>query len=62
MGRAVALALAALLVAAGLLFTFQGLGYIKGSAMTGVDFWAVLGPAIAGFGVALAIVALRGRR
>ena len=61
MGRVIALALAVLLVAAGLLFTFQGLGYIKGSAMTGVDFWAVLGPAIAGFGVALAIVALRRR-
>jgi hypothetical protein len=62
MGRVVALVLAGLLVVVGLLFTFQGLGYIKGSAMTGVEFWAVLGPAIAGFGVALAIVALRGRR
>ena len=47
------------MVAVGLLWTFQGLGYIKGSAMTGVEFWAVLGPALAGFGVALAIVALR---
>jgi hypothetical protein len=61
MGRVVALVLAGLLVVVGLLFTFQGLGYIKGSAMTGVEFWAVLGPAIAGFGVALAIVALRRR-
>jgi hypothetical protein len=61
MGRVLALVLAVLLVAVGLLWTFQGLGYVKGSAMTGVEFWAVLGPAIAGFGVALAIVALRRR-
>jgi hypothetical protein len=61
MGRVLALVFSVLLVAVGLLWTFQGLGYIKGSAMTGVEFWAVLGPAIAGFGVALAIVALRRR-
>ena len=61
MGRAVALGLAVLMVAVGTLWTFQGLGYIKGSAMTGVEFWAILGPALAGFGLALAIVALRRR-
>ena len=55
-------ALSVLMVLAGLLFTFQGLGYIKGSAMTGVEFWAIVGPAIAGFGIALGIVALRGPR
>ena len=62
MGRVVALALSALMVLMGVVFTFQGLGYIEGSAMTGVAFWAVVGPALAGFGIALAIVALRGRR
>ena len=62
MGRIVGLALSVLMVLAGLLFTFQGLGYIKGSAMTGVEFWAIVGPAIAGFGIALGIVALRGPR
>ena len=41
MGRVVALVLAVLMVAVGLLWTFQGLGYIKGSAMTGVEFWAI---------------------
>ena len=61
MGRVVALALSLLMVLAGAVFTFQGLGYIEGSAMTGVAFWAVIGPALAGFGIALAIVALRGR-
>lgn len=31
----------------GLLFMFQGFGYVKGSAMTGSNFWAVAGPVIA---------------
>ena len=61
MGRSVALVLAVLMMAVGLLWTFQGLGYIKGSAMTGVEFWALVGPALTGFGLALAIVAMRRR-
>ena len=48
------------MVAAGLLFTLQGLGHIGGSAMSGEDFWAIAGPAIAGLGVALVIVGIRG--
>lgn len=47
------------LVLAGSLFTLQGLGYVGGSAMTDVEFWAIAGPAIAGLGVALVIVGLR---
>jgi hypothetical protein len=62
MARVVGVVLSVLLIAVGLLWTFQGLGYIKGSAMSGVELWAVLGPAVAGFGVALAIVVLRRRR
>ena len=62
MGRVVALALSALMVIAGVVWTLQGLGYLKGSSMTGVEFWAVVGPAVAGFGIALGIVVLRGRR
>ncbi|RHW25272.1 hypothetical protein D0Z08_20135 [Nocardioides immobilis] len=46
------------LVLAGSLFTLQGLGYVGGSAMTDVEFWAIAGPAIAGLGVALVIVGL----
>jgi len=61
MGRVVVLVLAGLMVVVGLLWTFQGLGYIKGSSMTGEETWAVIGPAFAGFGVALAIVAGRRR-
>jgi hypothetical protein len=45
--------------AMGALWTFQGLGYIKGSPMTGVSFWATVGPIVAGLGVALAIVGWR---
>ena len=48
------------LVLAGSLFTLQGLGYVGGSPMSDVDFWAIAGPAIAGLGVALVIVGLRG--
>ena len=62
MGRWVALALSALMVVVGVIWTLQGLGHLEGSPMTGVQFWAVVGPALAGFGIALGIVALRGRR
>ncbi len=60
-GRVVAAIFAVLLVVVGLVWTAQGLGYLKGSAMTGVAYWAVVGPAVAGLGVALGIVALRRR-
>ena len=62
MGRTVGIVLSALMVLVGLVWTFQGLGYIKGSPMTGVDLWAVVGPAVAGFGIALAIVVFRSGR
>ncbi len=62
-GRVLALVAGLALVLAGGLFTFQGLGYVRGSSMTGSTTWAVLGPVIAGLGVALVIVAApRGRR
>ena len=49
----------ALLVVMGLVFTFQGLGYLAGSAMTGVTLWAVVGPIIAIIGLAGVIRGLR---
>ena len=61
MGRVVALVFAVLLVALGLLWTLHGLGYLKGSSSGGQEFLSVLGPAVAGFGVALALVAVRRR-
>jgi glucokinase len=50
------------LVVVGGIWTFQGLGYIGGSVMSGEDTWAIIGPGIAGLGVALVIVATRPRR
>ena len=44
------------MVVAGLTWALQGLGYVGGSPMSGVAAWAILGPLVAGFGVALVIV------
>lgn len=62
MGRIVVLVLSALMIVVGVVLTLQGLDILKGSGMSGVEFWAVVGPAVAGFGVALGIVGLRGGR
>jgi hypothetical protein len=51
--------LGVLMFVIGGVWTFQGLGYLKGSPMTGVEIWAVIGPLVAGFGAALAYVGLR---
>ena len=56
------MALAIGMLVVGLIWTFQGLGYWEGSAMTGEETWAILGPAVAGLGVALLIVVTRPRR
>ena len=61
MGRVVGGVFALLLVAVGVLWTLQGLNYVTGSSMSGVEYWAVVGPAVAGFGLALGIVVLRRR-
>jgi len=47
---------------AGIVFALQGLGYVGGSVMSGVTFWAVAGPVIALAGIALAALGLRHRR
>lgn len=62
MTKALPVALGALMLLVGAVWTFQGLGYLEGSPMTGEPVWAVIGPLVAGFGVALVIVGLRGRR
>ncbi len=61
MKKALPLALGALMLVVGGVWTFQGLGYLGGSPMTDVAFWAIVGPLIAGLGVALMIVGFRGR-
>ena len=50
------------LVLAGVTFGLQGLGVLGGSAMSGQNAWAVLGPLIALVGVVLVVGGLRGRR
>lgn len=59
--RALGIALGVLMVVVGAIWTFQGLGYLEGSVMTDQSLWAVLGPVLAGFGVALVLVAARRR-
>ena len=59
--RALSIALGAIMVLFGVVWTLQGLGYIEDSAMSDQALWAVLGPILAGFGVALIVVAARRR-
>ncbi|HSV41416.1 MAG TPA: hypothetical protein VLI04_21815 [Nocardioidaceae bacterium] len=56
------LVIGTLMLVMGGVFTAQGLGYLEGSAMTDVEFWAIVGPLIAGFGLSLMIVALQKKR
>jgi hypothetical protein len=62
MGKVIALVLGGVMLVVGGLWTLQGLGYLTGSPMTGVTFWALVGPVVAGLGVALVIVGYRGPR
>jgi hypothetical protein len=54
--------LGALVALTGAVWTLQGLGYINGSFMTGATLWAVIGPIVLLAGLAIIILALRGRR
>ena len=62
MRKTVPITLGVLMLVVGAVWTFQGLGVITGSPMTGVEIWAMIGPLVAGLGVALAYVGLRGSR
>jgi drug/metabolite transporter superfamily protein YnfA len=59
--RALLIALGLVMVATGGVWTAQGLGYLEGSPMTDQSIWAILGPLVAGLGVALVVVAARRR-
>ncbi len=60
--KALAAGIGALMILVGLVWMFQGLGYLEGSSMTGDEKWALIGPAVAGLGVALVWVSLSRRR
>jgi hypothetical protein len=60
--KALLLVLGGVLVLVGGVWTLQGLGYLAGSPMTGVAAWAIIGPLVAGLGVALLVVSVRGPR
>lgn len=60
MKKTLPVTLGLLMFVVGAVWTLQGLGYLEGSPMTGVEVWAVIGPVLAGFGVALVFVGLRG--
>jgi hypothetical protein len=59
--RALFVALGVVMVLAGAIWTAQGLGYLEGSPMTDESTWAIIGPLVAGLGVALVVVAARRR-
>ena len=59
--RPLMIALGAVMVLMGAVWTFQGLGYIQGSVMSDQTIWAILGPILAGLGVAVVLVAVRRR-
>jgi hypothetical protein len=52
----------ALVALTGAVWTLQGLGYINGSFMTGATLWAVIGPIVLLAGLAIIVLAFRGRR
>lgn len=49
------------LVVVGAVWTAQGFGYLPGSVMSGVRFWAVVGPVVALVGLFLVLRGLRRR-
>jgi len=61
MRRVVLVGVGFLLPLAGVVFTLQGVGGLGGSVMSGVTFWAVVGPVIALAGLVLALIGLRDR-
>ena len=59
MSRSLSLVLGALLVVVGVVWTLQGLDILGGSAMSGVTFWALVGPLVALAGIVLLVRARR---
>ncbi|GAB3163173.1 hypothetical protein GCM10027059_17150 [Myceligenerans halotolerans] len=60
--RWTSIALGAILVVVGGVFTLQGVGYLAGSPMTGVSLWAIVGPILAVAGIVVTVLAARAGR
>jgi hypothetical protein len=61
MKRRLLTAAGVLIALVGVIWTFQGLGYIGGSAMSGVTLWAVIGPVVVIAGIIVTARGIRGR-
>jgi hypothetical protein len=62
MGKILLTVIGVILVVVGGVWTLQGVGYIKGSFMTGTTTWSVVGPIVVIIGLAMAATGLRRRR
>jgi hypothetical protein len=61
MKRPLVVGIGVVLVLVGIVWTLQGLGYLGGSAMSGVAIWAVIGPVVALMGLLVAVWGARRR-
>ena len=50
-----------LAVVLGVVWTLQGLNLLGGSVMSGVTFWAIVGPVVALAGLVLIVIGMRTR-
>lgn len=55
MNRAAALVLGVVLIILGAVWTAQGLGWLGHGGMTGVTFWAIVGPVVVLVGIWLLV-------
>jgi len=62
MKRLVLIVVGALVALTGAVWTLQGLGYVRGSFMSGATVWTIIGLVVLLAGLAIVVAALRGRR
>ncbi|MGA8979435.1 MAG: hypothetical protein WB473_10005 [Pedococcus sp.] len=60
--KPVRVALGAFLLLIGVVWFLQGIDVLGGSVMSGVTWWAVIGPVVAALGLVLAASGVRGGR
>jgi hypothetical protein len=61
MKRTLPVVLGVLMFLVGGVWSFQGMGYLEGSPMTGSSFWAITGAIVAGLGVGFVLAGLKKR-